>query len=58
MLSKRGELSTMVVKPKCITLEEYNQSKGQMNLGEHVVVIGGGNTAMDTLAEPQKNAVG
>ena len=29
-------------------LEDYNRSQGQMEPGENVVVIGGGNTAMDT----------
>ena len=29
-------------------LEEYNQSKGNVSIGKNVVVIGGGNTAMDT----------
>ncbi|MCI9150484.1 MAG: putative selenate reductase subunit YgfK [Lachnospiraceae bacterium] len=29
-------------------LEEFSASKGQMKPGKHVVVIGGGNTAMDT----------
>ena len=29
-------------------LEEFNRCKGQVDLGKHVVVIGGGNTAMDT----------
>lgn len=29
-------------------LEAFNREKGSLNLGEHVVVIGGGNTAMDT----------
>lgn len=29
-------------------LEEFNICKGKMNLGKNVVVIGGGNTAMDT----------
>lgn len=29
-------------------LEEFNNSKGAMTPGKHVVVIGGGNTAMDT----------
>lgn len=29
-------------------LEEFNQSEGKVQLGKNVVVIGGGNTAMDT----------
>ncbi len=29
-------------------LEEFNQKKGKVDLGKNVVVIGGGNTAMDT----------
>lgn len=29
-------------------LEEFNAKKGQVELGRHVAVIGGGNTAMDT----------
>lgn len=29
-------------------LEEFNAKKGEVDLGKHVVVIGGGNTAMDT----------
>ncbi len=29
-------------------LEKFNQTKGNMEPGKHVVVIGGGNTAMDT----------
>lgn len=29
-------------------LEEFNRTGGNVNLGRHVVVIGGGNTAMDT----------
>ncbi|HQF80538.1 MAG TPA: putative selenate reductase subunit YgfK [Flexilinea sp.] len=28
-------------------LEEFNNTKGKMNIGKNVVVIGGGNTAMD-----------
>lgn len=53
---KRGELSIDGGKAQnaLAFLEEYNQSKGQMNLGEHVVVIGGGNTAMDTARAAKK----
>lgn len=29
-------------------LEDFNETEGEINLGKHVVVIGGGNTAMDT----------
>lgn len=29
-------------------LEDFNRTKGNVNLGKNVVVIGGGNTAMDT----------
>lgn len=29
-------------------LEQFNETKGEMQLGKNVVVIGGGNTAMDT----------
>ncbi len=29
-------------------LQEFNRSKGKMNLGKNVIVIGAGNTAMDT----------
>lgn len=29
-------------------LEDFNRTGGQMNIGKNVVVIGGGNTAMDT----------
>ena len=29
-------------------LEDFNATKGDLNLGKHVVIIGGGNTAMDT----------
>ncbi len=29
-------------------LEKFNETKGELNLGRNVVVIGGGNTAMDT----------
>ena len=29
-------------------LEEFNQSSGDLDLGKNVIVIGGGNTAMDT----------
>lgn len=29
-------------------LEDFNQKKGKLDLGKNVVVIGGGNTAMDT----------
>ncbi len=29
-------------------LEEFNSKKGDLDLGKHVIVIGGGNTAMDT----------
>ncbi len=29
-------------------MDEFNQSKGSISLGKNVVVIGGGNTAMDT----------
>lgn len=29
-------------------LERYKEKKGKLNIGKHVVVIGGGNTAMDT----------
>ena len=29
-------------------LEEFKDSDGKMNLGENVVIVGGGNTAMDT----------
>lgn len=29
-------------------LTQFNETKGQMDIGKHVAVIGGGNTAMDT----------
>lgn len=29
-------------------LEKYKEKKGKLNIGKHVVIIGGGNTAMDT----------
>lgn len=39
-------------------LEAFNREKGNMDIGENVVVIGGGNTAMDTArAAKQTNGV-
>lgn len=47
---KRGELKLQGIKAvnALSFLEEFNQSKGTVEPGERVVVIGGGNTAMDT----------
>lgn len=47
---KRGqlELEGKQAKNALEFLEEFNQKKGDLKLGKHVVVIGGGNTAMDT----------
>ncbi len=35
-------------------LEEFKKTNGQMDIGEHVVVIGAGNTAMDTARAAKK----
>ena len=47
---KRGQLKLdgKEVRNALEFLEEINRAKGTVNLGKHVVVIGGGNTAMDT----------
>ena len=47
---KRGQLKLdgKEVRNALEFLEEFNRVKGTVNLGKHVVVIGGGNTAMDT----------
>lgn len=37
-------------------LEEFNKSKGNVELGKNVVVIGGGNTAMDTARAAKRNS--
>lgn len=37
-------------------LEEFKQTDGKVSLGKHVVVIGGGNTAMDTARAAKRNA--
>ncbi len=37
-------------------LTEWNKTKGQVDLGKNVVVIGGGNTAMDVARAAKKNA--
>ncbi len=36
-------------------LEDYNRTEGNLELGKHVVVIGAGNTAMDTARAAKKN---
>lgn len=36
-------------------LEEFKQTDGKVSLGKHVVVIGGGNTAMDTARAAVRN---
>lgn len=47
---KRGQLKLdgKEVRNALEFLEEFNRAKGKVNLGKRVVVIGGGNTAMDT----------
>lgn len=37
-------------------LAEFKQTDGKVSLGKHVVVIGGGNTAMDTARAAKRNA--
>ena len=37
-------------------LAEFKQTDGKVSLGKHVVVIGGGNTAMDTARAVKRNA--
>lgn len=37
-------------------LAEFKQTDGKVSLGKHVVVIGGGNTAMDTASAAKRNA--
>ena len=37
-------------------LAEFKQTDGMVSLGKHVVVIGGGNTAMDTARAAKRNA--
>lgn len=37
-------------------LAEFKQTDGKVSLGKHVVVIGGGNTAMDTVRAAKRNA--
>ena len=37
-------------------LAEFKQTDGNVSLGKHVVVIGGGNTAMDTARAAKRNA--
>lgn len=37
-------------------LAEFKQTDGKVSLGKHVVVIGGGNTAMDTARVAKRNA--
>ena len=37
-------------------LKEFNKTKGQVELGKNVVVIGGGNTAMDVARSAKRNA--
>lgn len=37
-------------------LAEFKQTDGKVSLGKHVVVIGGGNTAMDTARAEKRNA--
>lgn len=55
---KRGNLSV----DGCETmnalefLEAFNKTKGTLELGKNVVVIGGGNTAMDTARAAKRNA--
>lgn len=48
--SKRGTLALDGTQPRNALdfLEEFNETKGQASPGANVVVIGGGNTAMDT----------
>lgn len=36
-------------------LEEFNKTNGNANIGENVVIIGGGNTAMDAARSAKKN---
>ncbi|MDD3339097.1 MAG: putative selenate reductase subunit YgfK [Lachnospiraceae bacterium] len=55
---KRGSLVMDGYTPKNALefLEEFNASKGNVGLGKNVVVIGGGNTAMDTARAAKRNA--
>ena len=36
-------------------LEEFNRTNGEVDIGENVVIIGGGNTAMDAARSAKKN---
>ena len=55
---KRGQLKLdgKEVRNALEFLEEFNRAKGKVNLGKRVVVIGGGNTAMDTARAAKRNA--
>ena len=54
---KRGNITIegTAVKNALDYLEKFNQTKGQVILGKNVVVIGGGNTAMDTARAAKRN---
>lgn len=55
---KKGSLSIEGCRPLNALdfLEKFNESEGNVSLGEHVVVIGGGNTAMDTARAAKRNS--
>ncbi|MDD3361119.1 MAG: putative selenate reductase subunit YgfK [Hespellia sp.] len=54
---KRGNLTIegTTAKNALEYLEEFNQTQGKVALGQNVVVIGGGNTAMDTARAAKRN---